>query len=123
MMIHMNDRPDRHTVIVAVPVEAVPELEREGLADSLPVLRGTTLDVVATVGMDAAALVTLFQAPESIRAFAEWLRGRSTRSGDSIEVNVKRGNRRLHLTVEGDMDIDVVADFLINAFADHSPQT
>jgi len=119
----MNGSSDRRTVIVAVPVEAVPELEREGLADPLPVLRGTVLDVVATVGMDAAALVTLLQAPDSIRAFAGWLRARSARSGDLIEVNVKRGNRRLHLTVEGDIDIDVVADFLIDAFADQSPQT
>jgi hypothetical protein len=27
----------------------------------------------------------------------------------------------VHLTVDGDIDVDVVADFLVAAFADHDP--
>ena len=68
--------------------------------------------------MDAAALVTLLQAPDSIRAFAAWIRGRGARSGDSIELSMKRGNRRMRLTVDGDIDIRIVADFLAAAFTD-----
>jgi len=114
---HMEDRAE--TVIVAVPLDAVREMEREGLALPLPVFRGPVLDAVVTVGMDSAALVTLLQAPDSIRAFAAWVRDRCARSGGSIELSAKRGGRRVHLTVDGDVDIRVVADFLEAALADH----
>ena len=113
----MEDRAD--TVIVAVPLDAVRELEHEGLALPLPVFRGAALDAVVSIGMDAAALVTLLQAPDSIRTFAAWVRHRCASSGNSIEVSAKRGDRRVHLKVDGDIDVDVVADFLAAAFADH----
>ncbi len=109
-------------VVVAVPFGAVRELERDGLAFPLPVLRGTVLDAVVTVGMDSAALVTLLQAPDSVRAFAAWIRDRCARSGDSIKLDARRGSRQVHLTVSGDVDVDVVADFLAAAFADHDSQ-
>ena len=113
---------DADSVIAAVPFNAVRELEREGLAFPLPVSRGAGLDAVVTVGMDSAALVTLLQAPDSIRAFAAWIRDRCARSGDSIEVNARHGGRRVHLTVDGDIDVGVVADFLAEAFADPDSQ-
>lgn len=103
--------------IVAVPLDAVRELEREGLAISQPVLRGAVLDAVVTVGTDSAALVTLLQAPDSLRAFATWVRDRCARSGDSIELRARRGRMRLRLRVDGDVDVDAVADFLVAAFA------
>jgi len=118
----MEDRAD--TMIVAVPLGAVSELEHEGLAFPVPVFRGAALDAVVSIGMDSAALVTLLQAPDSIRAFAAWIRHRCASSGDSIEVSATRGDRRVHLKVDGDIDIDVgiVADFLAAAFADHESQ-
>jgi hypothetical protein len=118
----MGDSADEQAVIVAVPVDAVRELEREGLAFALPILRGTVIDAVVMVGMDAAALVTLLQAPDSIRAFAAWVRDRYVRRGDSIELRARRGDLQVHLTVDGDIDVEVVADFLAAAFADHDPQ-
>jgi hypothetical protein len=121
-MLTVKETSDQRSVIVAVPVDAVPELERDGLTDPLPVFRGAALEATVTVGMDAAALVTLLQAPDSIRAFAAWIRGRWARSGDSIELSVKRGNRRMHLTVDGDIDISVVAEFLATAFTDSVPE-
>jgi hypothetical protein len=117
----MEDRTA--AMIVAVPSDAVRELEREGLAFPLPVFRGAVLDAVATVGMDSAALVTLLQAPDSIRAFAAWIRERCARSSDSIELSAKRGGRRVCLKVEGDINVDLVADFLVAAFADHESQS
>ncbi len=90
IMIRMGDSADEQAVIVAVPVDAVRELEREGLAFALPILRGTVTDAVVMVGMDAAALVTLLQAPDSIRAFAAWIRDRYARRGDSIELRARR---------------------------------
>ncbi len=108
------------TAIVAVPPDAVRELERQGLPLPVPVFRGPILDAVVTVGMDSAALVTLLQAPDSIPAFAAWIRDRYARSGGSIELSAKCGRRRVHLTVDGDVDIRVVADFLVAAFADHN---
>jgi hypothetical protein len=116
----MGNRPE--TRIVAVPVDALCELEREELAFPMPVLRGVVLDAVVTVGMDAASLVTLLQAPDSIRAIAVWVRHRCARSGDSIELKARRGDRLVHLTVHGDIDIDVVAAVLAAAFADHDPR-
>lgn len=119
-MVPMEDRSK--AVIVAVPSDGVSELEHEGLAFRLPVLRGAVLDAVVTVGMDSAALVTLLQAPDSLRAFASWVRDRCVRSGDSVEVIARRGSRRVHLTVDGDVDIGIVADFIAAAFADRDSQ-
>jgi len=106
----------RQTVIVAVPVDAVTELQRDGLADPLPVFRGAALDAVVTVGMDAAALVTLLQTPESLRAFAAWVRSRCTRSHPSLELSVRRGDQKIQLTVDGDVAVESVAEFLVAAF-------
>lgn len=111
-----------HTAIVAVPYDAVHELEREGLAFPLPVLRGAVLDAVVMIGTDSAALVTLLQTPDSVRAFAAWIRHRRARSGDAIEVSAKRGDRRVHLKVDGNIDVTVVAEFLVAAFADYESQ-
>ena len=107
--------------VVAVPVDAARELEREGLAFPLPVVRGAVVDAVVTVGMDSAALVTLLQAPDSIRTFAAWLRDRCARSSESIELSARRGGQRIRLKVDGDIDVAVVAAFLAAAFADHDP--
>jgi len=111
----------RPLVIIAVPVDAVRELEHQDLARRLPVVRGAAFDGLVTVGTDAAVLVTLLQAPASVRAFAAWVRDRCARSEDSIELTAKRGDRRVHLTVTGDIDIGVVTDFLAAAFSDHQP--
>jgi hypothetical protein len=115
----VQDGHDQPTVVAAVPEDAVSELTREGLAEPLPVLRGVILDAVVTVGMDAAAMVTLLQTPDSVRAFAAWVYGWCARSSESIELSVKRGNRRVRLTVDGDIDVGILAEFLTAAFADH----
>lgn len=110
-------------VVISVPVETVGELESEGLAFPLPVLRGAAFDAVVTVGMDAAALVTLLQTPDVIRAFASWVRDRCRRYSDSIELTARRGDRRVHLTVDGEIDAEVVANFLTAAFAERDAQS
>jgi hypothetical protein len=120
IMMVMGNRAD--TVTVAVPFDAVRGLERDRLAFPLPVFRGAALDAVVTVGTDSASLVTLLQAPEAIRAFAAWIRQKCATSGDSIEVSATRQGRRVQLKVDGDIDVGVVADFLIAAFADHKSQ-
>ena len=107
-----------HSVVIAVPPDAVPELEHDGLADPLPRFRGAALDAVVTVGTDAAALVTLLQTPDSLRAFAAWVHGRFERSGSSIELSAKRGKRQLRLAVDGDVDVQAVADFLAMVFTE-----
>ena len=109
----VDDRPER--MIVAVPFDAVSELESAKLAFPLRVFRGAVLDAVVTVGTDAATLVSLLQAPDAIRAFAAWVSGRSKRSGDSIELSVRSGDRRVCLRVDGHIDANVVADFLLAA--------
>ena len=116
----MEDKTD--TVIVAVPFDAVDELDRAGLAFPLEVFRGAVLDAVVAVGMDSAALVTLLQAPDSVRAFAAWIRHRCAKSGNSIEISATRGSRRVQLKVDGDIDVTAVTDFLAAAFADHEAQ-
>jgi hypothetical protein len=117
----VNETTHQPAAIIAVPVDALDELEREGLTDPLPILRGAAVDALVAVGMDAAALVTLLQTPDSVRAFAVWIRGRCARPGDSIELTARRGDRWVHLTIDGDIDIGIVADFLRAAFADRDP--
>ena len=119
-MMRVEDRAE--VAVVAVPFDSVSELESAGLAFPLPVFRGAVLDAVVTVGMDSAALVTLLQAPDSVRAFAAWVRDRCVRSSDSIELSARRGGRRVRLKVDGDIDVSVVTDFLVAAFADHDSQ-
>jgi hypothetical protein len=102
-------------VLVAVPSDAVDELEKDGLAFSVPSIRGPVLDAVIAIGVDAAALVTLLQTPSTIRAFAEWVTRRTKRTGDSIEINARRGTTRVFLKVDGQVSTDVVADFLLGA--------
>ena len=116
-MVRVKDTPDQPTMILAVPAEAALELEREELAYPLPVLRGAALDAMVTVGTDAAALVTLLQAPDALRAFAAWVSARCARSGHSIELRARVGDQRIHLTVDGDIDVGVVAEFLAAALA------
>jgi hypothetical protein len=118
--VEKHSRPD--TAVVAVPFEALDELEQHGLASSLPVFRGTAVEAVISVGIDSAALVTLLQAPDSIRAFATWLRARCSRSRNTIDIVAKRGDRRMHLTVDGDIDIGIIADFIAAAFEDPNQQ-
>jgi len=108
---------DWRTAIVAVPFDAVDELEREGLAFALPVFRGAAVEAVVTIGMDAAALVTLMQAPDAVRAFASWIRASCRRAGNTLEISVKQGGRRVHLAVDGEIDAGIVADFLTAALA------
>lgn len=108
-------------IVVAVPDDAVTDLESLELAFPLPVLRGATLDAVVMVGTDAAALVSLLQAPDAIRAFAAWVRGRCARSGDSIELSARSGGLRVHLKVDGHIDVSVVTDFLMAALEDGEP--
>lgn len=117
----VEERTDQRTLIISVSPDAARQLEREGLAFPLPVLRGSVLDAVVAIGMDSAALVTLIQTPDSIRAFAAWVRDRCARSSNSIELIAKRGERRVHLTVDGDIDVSVVANFLVAAFANQDP--
>lgn len=112
----MEEITEQRRVVVAVPADAAAEMEREGLAERLPAFRGAALDAVVTVGADAATLVTLLQAPDAIRAFATWIRARCVRSGTSIEITVRRGDRRLDIHGDGDIAIETVVDFLAAAF-------
>lgn len=102
-------------MIVAVPFDSVSELESAKLAFPVRVFRGAALDAVVTVGTDAATLVSLLQAPDAIRAFAAWVCDRCKRSGDSIELTTKSGDRRIYLKVDGHIDPNVVADFFLAA--------
>jgi hypothetical protein len=112
----MDKESEQRRVIVAVPADAALELEREALAERLPVFRGAALDAVVSVGTDAAVLVTLLQAPEAVRAFAAWIRARCAHSDTSVEITVRRGSQRLHVDADGDISIEKVADFLASAF-------
>lgn len=107
----MDDRDE--AIVVAVPPDAVADLESMGLAFPRPVLRGAALEAVVTVGTDAATLVSLLQAPDAIRAFAAWVRGRCVRSGDSIELSARSGDLRVHLKVYGHTDASRIVEFLM----------
>jgi hypothetical protein len=109
---------DQKIAIIAVPFDAVEELERENLASVLPVSGGAAIEAIVMVGTDSAMLVTLLQAPDAVRGFAAWIRNRCLRESSTIDITAKRGDRRVHLTVGGDIDVRIVADFLAAALAD-----
>jgi hypothetical protein len=106
-------------MIVAVPLDAVADLESKSLAWRVPVFRGAVIDAVVAVGTDAATLVSLLQAPDAIRAFAAWVRDRCSRSRDSIVLTARSGDQRVHLKVDGHIDVRAIADFLTAALKDN----
>jgi hypothetical protein len=74
----------------------------------------------------AEAVTTMREAVDATPArhpdrAAAWVRARCVRSGSSIELRARRGDRRIQLRVDGDIDVDVVAEFLTAAFADQDP--
>lgn len=102
-------------VRIAVPEDAVDELVSADLVHRLPTLRGPVFDAVVTVGMDSAALVTLMQTPDAIRAFAAWLTERVRRKKDGITITATHDGRSLHLEVNGSVPVEAVSDFLMAA--------
>lgn len=103
---------------VAVPTTAVADLTQRGIAAPLPDARSSVLDAIVIVGTDAAAVVTLMQGPDAIRAFAEWIHGLFARTDSSIRITARRGDRRVKLSVDGDVPVKVVEEFLTAAFDD-----
>ena len=110
-------------VIIAVPEDTVDELTDAGLVRDLPTLRGPVFDAVVTVGMDSAALVTLLQAPDTVRAFATWLVERVRHQKDTVRITGRRGDRSINLEVGGDVPVEAVTDFLLAAFREANPQS
>jgi len=119
----MGDGESAAAVLIAVPTGAVEELERSGLAWSVPTVRGPLLDAVVTVGVDSAALVTLLQTPFTVRDFAVWISGWARRTGDSIQVTGRQGGKQIKLRVDGGVSPEVVADFLRDALAPELPES
>jgi Effector Associated Constant Component 1 len=86
---------------------------------SQAVLSEHVADMAATTAIDLA-----FTAPgqASLRAafttsFAAWLTARTARK-TSLEISVRRGDRSVHVLVEGTVDIAALAAFLEAVFKD-----
>lgn len=105
-------------VVIAVPDDDVDELVAAGLVVEIPTLRGPILDAVVTVGTSAATLVTLMQAPDTVRAFAAWLTGRAGQRGDGMTLTGRRGDRTVRMEIDGDVPAEAV---LRAVFRDHGP--
>ena len=110
-------------VLIAVPDDAIDELVEADLVGELPTLRGPVFDVVVTVGMDSAAIVTLMQTPDAIRAFAAWVSGRVRRKKDGISITANRGGRSLVLDVNSEVPVEAVTDFLLAALSGTQTET
>jgi hypothetical protein len=115
-MVTMTEPATARRAIVAVPEDAVAELEELDLARPVFAFRGPALDAAVAIGTDAAALVTLLQAPEAIRGFAAWIRARCERTGDAIEVVARHGDVKVRLRVTGEVSPQVIFDFLTEIF-------
>jgi hypothetical protein len=109
---------DVPAALVAVPQDLADDLLGSGLAGRVPVFRGAVLDAVIIAGTDAGTVVTLMQAPDTIRRFAGWLREHAGRHEDGIKVEVRRGGRSLTLRVDGAVPIQTITDFIADALAD-----
>ena len=103
---------------MAVPFDAVADLESKSLAWRVPVFRGAAIDAVVAVGTDAATLVSLLQAPDasepSLRRSTIGARGPEIRS----YLRVFRRSQ-VHLKVDGHIDVRAIADFLAAALKDN----
>ncbi|MCX4859320.1 hypothetical protein OG426_24560 [Streptomyces canus] len=89
--------------LAVLPAEVVSELEAEGHATRLPVVRaggGIDADVVVTGMQVTAVLITFVQAPSAIQDISERLRRwwvRRQPGKVQVEVRGKNGNVRLEL--------------------------
>jgi hypothetical protein len=109
---------DAPAALVALPKDLADDLLGGGLAGRVPVFRDAVLDAVIVVGTDAGTVVTLMQAPDTVRRFAGWLREHAARHEDSITVQARRGGRSLTLRVDGSVPIETISDFIADALAD-----
>lgn len=107
-----------HLVVISVPQDSVDELVQSGLAARAPILRGELIEAVIAVGVDSAALVTLLQTPQTIQAFATWIRARVIQKEERITIRGNRGNRALRVDVDGDVPVEAIARFLREALGD-----
>jgi hypothetical protein len=110
----VSPRPSQ--VVVAVPEEVLDELLERALVRPIPRVRGPLIDAAVVIGSDAAVLVTLLQAPDTVRSFASWLVDRVRKKGDMLTIKAKQGERLLVLRIDGEVDMDAVARFLEGAF-------
>ena len=118
----MEEDDSALAVLVAVPSDAVAELEQLDIAHAVPTIRGPVLETVLQVGVGAATVVSLMQAPSTVRGFASWIVDIVRRDGDSIVVRGRRGGRSVDLRVTGNVDRQVVADFLTDSLGnDQAP--
>lgn len=103
-------------VVIAVPDDALDALLGEGLVEEVVILRGPAVEAAITIGVDAAALVTLMQTPSTIRQFAAWLVERAKRRANVICISGQRAGRRVELRVTGEVSVDAVAEFISAVF-------
>jgi hypothetical protein len=104
--------------LVAVTADMADDLQRTGLAAALPTLRGAAVDAAIMVGTNAATIVTLMQAPDSIRAFAGWLHDRFSRHGDSVKIQGRRHGISVTLQVDGSVPVDTITEFITEVLRD-----
>lgn len=112
---HAEDAP---AALVAVTADMADDLQCTGVAAPLPTLRGAVVDAAIMVGTDAATIVTLMQAPDSIRAFASWLHDRFSRRGDSIKIQGRRQGISVTLQVDGSVPVDTITQFITEVLSD-----
>ncbi|HAM21919.1 MAG TPA: hypothetical protein DCQ04_06540 [Actinobacteria bacterium] len=99
--------------MIAIPLDSAEELFEACLVSEIPAVRGLALEAVVSVAVNSSVtLVTLMQAPESIRSFSAWVVNRSHRSSETIRISGRRNGRAIDLEVNGDVPIEAVTEFL-----------
>jgi hypothetical protein len=119
-----QDANDAPAALVAVTGDMADDLNRTGLAEPLPTLRGAVIAAAIVVGTDAATIVTLMQTPEAIRAFAGWLHDRFSRRGDGIKIQGRRHGITVTLQVDGSVPVEIITGFIAEVLSDqpvHDP--
>ena len=113
---------DAAAALIAVPESALDELLSAGLVAEVPTLRGPVFDAVLTVGSDAAVLVSLLQAPDTIKSFSRWVKGYAAKEQSEVTVRGRSGGTEVELrvTADGDLPADAVAEFIRSALSDGS---
>jgi hypothetical protein len=101
-----------------VSEDLLPDLIADDLVQLVPRLRGVGADAIVAIGTNAAAVVTLLQTPDTLRALAAWLRRRAERDMTVIRISARSRSRQLDLDVRGDIEVETVAAFLRDAFSE-----
>jgi hypothetical protein len=105
-------------LLVSLPEPLAAEAVRARLAERAIERRAGADTLLLIVGV-GGSIVSLAQAPLTVREFAKWLAGRFDRGADQVvSLQLRRGTKDLKVDIRGDTDEPVIANVLLAVIDD-----